>query len=63
MTAEEIAASKARQKKVARDTKHGALGVIWRIVRPDYDPAIRPTPAGVEEILRQFEKPAAQVAA
>lgn len=63
MTPAEAAASKAREKQVNRDVKQGALGVLWRIIRPDYNPANRDTPPGVEDILRQYEKANVQVMA
>lgn len=63
MTPAEVAASKAREKQVNRDVKRGSLGVLWRIIRPDYNPADRVAPPGVDDILRRYEKATLQVTA
>lgn len=63
MSAEEVRASIAREKAVARDAKVGGRETLFTIMRYDYDPAKRPAPPSVDECLRRYEKPAAQVAA
>jgi predicted metal-dependent hydrolase len=55
MTAEEAAASKARERGLARylfwGMVRGLLAVLW----PFYDPSKKPPPEGLEAVLRDFD--------
>jgi len=57
MTAEQIEASKAREKKITRLASKHAFQHLRKILSPFYDPSIRKPPRGVSEILARQDAP------
>ena len=57
MTADELAASKAREKKVSRRASKHFFSHARQIFSPFYDPSKRPPPRGVAEVLARANAP------